>query len=183
MLNNSKKMARSPDRNTFQRDSYMKRKAEEGKTPENDKEVATMADFYNKVLEDCENKEADEEWKKYNLEYDLRSAEWVSEKVKKYPYYAQNLYAAMCNNEFQKLEIVPILTEKRWSCSWRHAGGIIADLRESGDYIDWYCSGVRDDYEELGDGRKYVSESVVSEEVRRDLLTLGWKILEYNNDK
>jgi len=82
--------------------------------------------------------------KQDDLEYDLRSTEWVIEKVKADKVYAQHLYAAMCNNDFMRNEVWPILTEKKWSCSWRHAGGIIADMRGEGDYIDWYCSGIVD---------------------------------------
>ena len=117
--------------------------------------------------------EENAEWQKNNLEYDLRSSVELCKKVKDNEMYAQNLYAALCNNEFQKLEVIPILKEERWSCSWRYAGGIIADMNEKGDYIDWYCSGISDNYD---NGR--VSESTVTDEVRKDLLKLGWKVIE-----
>lgn len=120
-------------------------------------------------------KEQDPEWQKDNLEYDLRTTDWILQKVREDEIYAQNLYAAMCNNEFVKLEVVPILKNKKWYCSWRHAGGIIADMREEGDYIDWYCSGYHDD-----DG--YVSESVITDEIRKDLKTLGWAAVSFNFD-
>lgn len=179
MSNNSeKKLARSPERLTFQRNRYMERKAKEGKTPENDEDVNAMVDYFDQIIEDNKNKELDEEWKKNNLEYDLRSSDWICAKVKEDEHYAQNLYAAMCNNSFQKLDVVPILKEERWSCSWRFAGGIIADMREEGDYIDWYCSGIRDDYEDSNNGRKYVSECVVTDEIREDLKRLGWIVIE-----
>ncbi len=57
------------------------------------------------------------------------------EKVRGDQVYAQHLYAAMCNNEFTKREMWPILKDERWNCSWRHAGGIIADMREEGEEI------------------------------------------------
>jgi hypothetical protein len=109
-----------------------------------------------------------------NLEQDLLSCVWLVEKVKCSTIYAQNLYAALCNNEFQKLEIVPILTEKKWSCSWRYAGGIIADLRNEGDYIDWYCSGIGESY----NTNSYVEEGVITQEIHDDLLKLGWKAID-----
>jgi hypothetical protein len=108
----------------------------------------------------------------------------------------------MCNNEFLKVNIedtpeslVEVLKDgpPLWSCSWRHAGGIISDMQQSGDYIDWYCSGIRDtsqlsieDYNKLDESQrnrydivsKYVSESVVTEEIRDDLLRLGWKVID-----
>lgn len=140
--------------------------------------------------------EISEEFKENNLEYDLRTTEWILEKVRGSDAYAQNLYAAMCNNDFYKSPvgdtaetIVKILQDgkKLWSCSWRYSGGIIADMREEGDYIDWYCSGIRnvDHDEEVNkrwDGRGYVSESTVTDEVRQDLKTLGWEVVNHVYD-
>jgi hypothetical protein len=114
--------------------------------------------------------EQDPAWRENNLEWDLRSTPWICEKVKNSSAYAQNLYAAMCNRDFQKLDVMPVLKDQRWSCSWRYAGGIVADMREEGDYMDYYCSGMHG-----GDG--YVSESVVTDQVRGDLLELGWSVI------
>ena len=85
----------------------------------------------------------------------------------------------MCNNEFMKLDVVPILKEQTWGCSWRHAGGIIADMRQEGDYIDWYCSGIQDGG--LYDGFN-VQESVVTTEIEADLKKLGWIVVKDNKD-
>jgi hypothetical protein len=190
MSNNSNKhLAKSPNRNTFQKEKYLKRQAEAGKTPENDSDTADMLDYYFKIIKDDMEKEVDPEWQKNNLEYDLRSTDWVVEKTKADETYAQNLYAALCNNEFQKLDVIPILKEEKWSCSWRYAGGILADMREQGDYIDWYCSGIRsagDDGESIDTGyikRKYVSESVVTDEIREDLKQLGWIVVTNDDDQ
>jgi hypothetical protein len=135
--------------------------------------------------------EETDEWKKDNLEFDLRTSQKIIEKCKD-PVYAQHIYAALCNNDFQKNDVYPILADKRWSCSWRHAGGVVSDIREEGDYIDWYCSGIRnkddvDDHEfnEMTEGEKahylqikaYVPESVVTDEVRQDLFEMGWVVL------
>jgi hypothetical protein len=64
-------------------------------------------------------------------------------------------------------------------------------MREEGDYIDWYCSGIGnkekgfglDGYEPTLDpvGRDYVPEGVVTEEVELDLNRLGWRPVP-NND-
>lgn len=180
-------LRRSPERFTFQKESYLDRKANEGKTPENDESVAAMSDFFDSFLTQTLSKEADPNWAINNLEYDLRTTDWLIEKVKQSEAYAQNLYAALCNNDFQKIDTWPILSDQRWSCSWRYAGGIIADIREQGDYIDWYCSGIRDiDYDEEvnkhWDARKYVAEGVVTEEILKDLRTLGWALLEINDE-
>ena len=90
----------------------------------------------------------------------------------------------MCNREFQRLEIIPVLKEQTWGCSWRYAGGIIADMRQDGDYIDWYCSGIG---EGLGNGdmdgtKNYVGEGRVTDEIREDLKRLGWIVLDDEMD-
>ena len=112
------------------------------------------------------------ESKHFDLELEMMSADWFRNKVCESESYAQNLYAAMCNNQFVKNDVWPILEDKRWGCSWRYAGGIIADLREEGDYIDWYCSGIGADKD-----NKFVSEGHVTDEIRIDLLKLGWIII------
>jgi len=119
------------------------------------------------------------EWQKNNLEYDLLSADWILEKVRNSDNYAQNLYAALCNNDFIKNEVWPILKEDTWGCSWRYAGGIIADIQEKGDYMDWYCSGIG-----FSDSSKeYVTESIVTDEIKDDLLKLGWLVRKYNESE
>jgi hypothetical protein len=116
------------------------------------------------------------------MEYDLLTTDWILEKVRASESYAQNLYAAMCNNEFQKLDVMPILKNETWGCSWRYAGGIIADMREQGDYIDWYCSGIRGGVDfsgenEVYDEKKLVPEGLVTDEIRDDLQRLGWAVV------
>ena len=118
----------------------------------------------------------------YNLEKDIQACEWMLKKVMDRETYAQNLYAAMCNNVFQPNQVWPRLKDEYWSCSWRAAGGIVADLRGQGDYIDWYCSGI------FGAGEAdsfqgYVSESTVTDEIRQDLFAIGWTVEPYPEDK
>lgn len=113
----------------------------------------------------------DTKYKEFNLEYELLSTNWILEKVRSCDAYAQNLYAALCNNTFRKNEVISILKETCWSCSWRHAGGIIADMRQYGNYLDWYCS---------GSGAwpsGHVEEGVVVDKIKTDLFALGWIVL------
>jgi hypothetical protein len=138
-----------------------------------------------------ENKDPIErKWHEYDMEYDLRTTDWILEKVRNSESYAQHLYAAMCNNAFQKIEVLPILKNQKWSCSWRHSGGIIADMLENGDYLDWYCSGMGGviasddglDYEG-NEPNGYVAEGRVTQEVMTDLRKLNWAVVtEKNND-
>lgn len=124
------------------------------------------------------------ESKHFDLEYEMMNCVWFRNKVRENESYAQNLYAAMCNNQFVKNDVWPILEDKRWGCSWRYAGGIIADLREEGDYIDWYCSGMQGvtydtvEDEKIFRAKQYVGEGVVTDEIRDDLLKLGWIVIE-----
>ena len=87
-----------------------------------------------------------------SLEEDLLCNEYMLTKVRCNESYAQNLYAALCNNEFMLYDVVTILKDERWFCSWRHAGGIIADMIGEGDYMNWYCSGIKADIVEREDG-------------------------------
>jgi len=129
----------------------------------------------------------DPKWQKNNMEYDLRSSKEMCDKVKASDAYAQNLYAAMCNMTWQSREFWQELKGETWSCSWRHSGGIIADMQEKGDYIDWYCSGIGN--AELGngltgaDGTGYVPEGVVTEEIELDLNRLGWRPVPWSDDE
>lgn len=171
------KISTSPDRYTFQKQNYLKRKLEDGTDPD-DPDLQAMLEYLDRAREMDQQQTQEPDWAEHNLEYDLRTTDWILTKVRERPGYAQNLYAAMCNNDFQKLAVMPILKNETWSCSWRYAGGIIAHMRESGDYIDWYCSGMSDG----GSGsvyatNGYVPESVVTPEVRRDLERLGWRVI------
>jgi len=137
-----------------------------------------LADALESVREKERTKVVDPAWQKDNLEYDLRSTKWICDRTKSTKTYAQNLYAALCNNDFQKNEVWPRLENKTWGCSWRHAGGILANMREEGDYIDWYCSGIQGepdaDWVDLG----HVPEGTVTDQIREDLFRLGWIVLE-----
>jgi hypothetical protein len=178
------KISKSPDRHTFQAESYIKRCEENGEEP-----IEGYLNVYKSARQQDEENMVNPEWQKDNLEYDLRSTDWILEKVRTSDSYAQNLYAALCNNDFTKKEMWPILKDQRWSCSWRRAGGIVADMLEKGDYIDWYCSGMgglsgydkdSETYEEWQKRTKYVSESHVTEEIENDLDRLGWIVIKEN---
>lgn len=132
----------------------------------------------------------------HNLETELKNSPIIQEKVKNGNIYSQNLYAALCNNQFQKHEIMSILTDELWSCSWRYAGGIVAQIKGEGDYMDYYCSGIgqlhdgvafpenatEEDRQYIMDSRKFVSESTVTDEIREDLYNLGWTVVPYEDE-
>ena len=108
------------------------------------------------------------------LEADLYRTNWMLSKVRDNTAYAQNLYAALCNNVFQPRHIWPVLKNENWSCTWRYAGGIVAFMRQEGDYLDWYCSGI-------ANIAKFVDEGHVTDEVRADLMRMGWAVINKPN--
>jgi hypothetical protein len=179
-------ISKSPERMTFQSESYAKRLTDPESTEEQKSNALAMLNLWKTWREETELQEANKDWQTNNLEYDLRTCKPMLTKVRASDTYAQNLYAAMCNMQFQKLDVFPILKNERWSCSWRHAGGIIADMRMQGDYIDWYCSGIGN--EGLGNGdfngdKGYVPEGVVTEEIKMDLQELGWIPIEWDEEE
>ena len=122
---------------------------------------------------EAERRESDE-FRVNNMEYDMSQADWFLSKVRGSDNYAQNLYAALCNNQFQKQDVWLVLKDAYWSCSWRYAGGVVADFRDCNeDYMNWYCSGIgpKEDTEFVGEGN-------VTEEIRADLALLGWRVVE-----
>lgn len=115
------------------------------------------------------------DFSKNNLEHDLRTTEWIVNKIRGDRKYAQHIYAALCNNQFFKLSedeptrVLEILKDdhQMWSCSWRYAGEILSNIVGHGDYMDWYCSG---------------SEGMITNEVKEDLQKLNWFPDENNQD-
>jgi hypothetical protein len=103
----------------------------------------------------------------------------------------------MCNRDFIKHDVMPILKNQRWSCSWRYAGGIVADMQQQGDYIDWYCSGIKqlppteEEFQNMSLDEQirakeldaWVPESVVTDEIRKDLFRLGWVVQDDEMDE
>lgn len=188
MIQSNMNLSSSPERGTFQMENSRKKLMEDP----NDQDALDSIEMYKEFRRETQMLEAAPEWAHGNMEHTLRTTPWILDKVRSRESYAQNLYAAMCNNDFQQNQMWPILKGDLWSCSWRHAGGIVADMLQKGDYIDWYCSGMR--YRELTDEElsklvgdqlasyqstlEYVAECVVTDEIRADLLKLGWIVIE-----
>lgn len=173
--------SKSPDRHTFQKEGYLERCKEKGEEPN-----SAYLDMFQRIIEQEDHRFDDPKSRENNLEWDLLTTDWILEKARASDAYAQNLYAVMCNNDFTKREMWPILKEEKWSCSWRYAGGIIANMRQEGDYIDWYCSGMgglnqeydaKETNEEWQKRTGYVPEGAVTEEIENDLYKLGWIVI------
>jgi len=92
--------------------------------------------------------------KKVNEKFEKDLAHLVP-KLKKDKEFATDVYRALCNMRWRNKWSL-----KRYSCSWRYAGGLIARLRDQGeDYLDFYCSG---------------NEGKVTEKIRKIFDDLGW---------
>ena len=103
----------------------------------------------------------------FNLADELANSTEICEKVLSDEEYAKDLYRALSNMQWRKRELMPLLRNELWSASWRCAGGIVAELRQEGDYLDWYCTG---------------GEGTVTDEIKADLARLGWDPVEYPDD-
>ncbi len=183
-------ISKSPDRHTFQKQGYVERQTEKGEPVNED-----YLDWFEKIIDSHKHKFDDPESRKNSMEYDLLTTPWILEKVRSSDSYAQNLYAAMCNMQFVRKELFPFLRQDPdkdlWSASWRYAGGIVADMRQEGDYIDWYCSGMgglnqeydaKETNEQWQKRTGYVPEGIVTEEIEADLLRLGWIPVPWKDD-
>lgn len=88
---------------------------------------------------------------------------------------AIEFYRALCNMRWYKVTSIDedelIVNRLKgqypnlWSCSWRTAGGIIADIRNANyntkeDYMDFYCSG---------------NEGEISDTVKQCFNRMGWE--------
>ena len=111
--------------------------------------------------------------KVFNLERDVRSTDWIVTKIRKQEIYAQNFYAALCNNQYQPKDVWGILSNINWDCSWSYAARLISDIREDESYIDWYCSGTGFSGTDF---TGFVEESYVTEEIEFDINTIGWLV-------
>jgi len=103
----------------------------------------------------------------YSLEDELKNSTTICVKALSDKQYAADLYRALCNMQWRKREVMPLLRNELWSCSWRYAGGIVADICQEGDYMDFYCIG---------------GEGTVNSEIEKDLLELGWEPVEWPDD-
>ena len=116
---------------------------------------------------------------------DITTTDWIVEKMVKSDSYTQNLYAAICNNELMRNDVYDILVNNRISFSWRAIAGILSEASNRTSYMEFYCSGINVLEEDIeGDHPCYgfVSESVVTDEIRQDLKKLGWIVMPYEDE-
>lgn len=75
--------------------------------------------------------------------------------------FAKEIYRALCNMKWRSIYD----PDYEYSCSWRYAGGLVAEIRGKGeDYLDYYCSG---------------GEGIVTERVEKLFKALGFLPVPY----
>jgi hypothetical protein len=88
-----------------------------------------------------------------DLERDLRA---LAGRAGRDDAFADELYCALCNADWVHDD------GTEWRGSWRHAGGVVAELRGKGEgYLDFYCS-------------PSGAEGTISERVGAAMAALGW---------
>lgn len=85
--------------------------------------------------------------------------------------FAQNFYAALCNTVWVDSN------NNEFLFSWRGAGTLVSDIRNNffetyEDYLDYYCSGLKSDYNSQLDSN-FVEEGFVTPEVSEFMESLG----------
>lgn len=94
----------------------------------------------------------------YDFEEDLQK---LKERIQDDLDFATDVYAALCNMRWKRGKEI-------YSCSWRYAGGLVAEIRDGGEsYMDFYCSG---------------NEGTVTEEVKTIFGKLGWEPYPWEED-
>lgn len=86
-----------------------------------------------------------------NFEADLELL--FNDKIKNDDSFCKRLYSSITNIRWINKGIV-------FDCSFRYAGAIIADIRGSGNYMDWYLDG---------------ETASIDDEIYSELNKLGWK--------
>jgi hypothetical protein len=81
------------------------------------------------------------------------------EKIKSDEEFCKNVWSALSNKIWTNAD------GAEFSCTFRYAGGLIADIRGSGGYMDWYCS---------------APYATVTKEIESGMGGLGWTHHDYD---
>ena len=109
----------------------------------------------------------------------------ILSKIRNYEKYAQNMYAALCNNIFQQINIIEMLKGTTWDIGSCIGAAQLIKRLSDGKYREMYCSGFGMPSNELGDMHHeerlahfdlgYVCEGTITPEITEDLFRIGWK--------
>jgi hypothetical protein len=118
-----------------------------------------QADKQESLIDDVDNDHID--MVRPNLIRNIQDSAEIKTKMRTSKNYCKRFYSTLCNNELA-------FGTYETSYSWRATGGLISEILGEGDYMNWYCSG--------GEGN-------IDEEVRADLLAIGWQVIPYDVDE
>ena len=106
-----------------------------------------------------------------DLEWALKTSPTIQQKCQEQPEYRNKLYHALCNIEWQRNNAWIVLKDMWWSCTWRYAGGLVAEIYGQGNYRDYYLW--RPSAQDLMLGT-YNFSGPVDPEIAHDLGQLGF---------
>lgn len=86
-------------------------------------------------------------------EFEQSLASAFGEKMKQDAEFCKDIWSSLANVIWKNKD------GEEYSCSFRYAGGLIAEIIGKGDYMDWYCSG---------------PYATVSEEIEEGMKKFGW---------
>ena len=92
-----------------------------------------------------------------DFEVDLEAV--FDDKIRTDDDFCENVWSALANKIWENND------GAEFSCTFRYAGGLIADIRGRGNYMDWYCSG---------------PYAIVTDEIEKGLGGLGWSHHDYD---
>lgn len=109
------------------------------------------------------------------FEQDLMDSDEFKQKLRVDENFAQAFYCALENQAWGKDGDV-------YTCSFRYAGGLVANLRCMGEgYMDFYCCGrgIFDDEEPIQEGPTAIRSCTIRPDVAEELAKLGWYPVQY----
>lgn len=95
--------------------------------------------------------------------------------------YCQRLYAALGNNIIVRHNAADIIAQNYVKYSWRASASLVAKFRSraiKSDYTDFYIAGYNIDELNAFNHNMPLAEGIISDDIRADLLELGWLITE-----
>lgn len=85
--------------------------------------------------------------------------EIFGERIKQDSIFCKDIYSALTNLEWVQSDGTV------YGATFRYVGGLIADIREEGNYMDWYCC---------------KGEGFASDEIQEAMSMKGWTCREYD---
>jgi|GEM_PF-5605341 len=113
---------------------------------------------YNHLINMLESLISQAQFTPSELRFEKDLEKLFGEKIKSDDEFAKRIYAALTNTLWRNEAI-------EYGASFRYTGGLIADIRGDGNYMDWYCC---------------ADAGNVDDDIAAALLTKGWTPHDYD---